>query len=245
MPLWKRVLRVSLVAAAILLIVVIVSLVPVGALLAPVVQFVRENGPLGVLVFSILYVTLVTCLFPFFIFALVSGYIWGFALGGLIAVTDSWCASMTSFSVCRVLLSRWMWKKLQHNQKFEIMQRILRKKGWKAVIMLRLNWIFPFAFCNYGFGLTQIEFMPYSFASLIGLMPETLFYVFLGSSVAANLDAVLKGDVSGGPVQVVAIVASVVLAIAIGLYFKRLAQKEMEALSKEEARQGTGAPSTL
>jgi uncharacterized membrane protein YdjX (TVP38/TMEM64 family) len=49
-----------------------------------------------------------------------------------------------------------------------------------VVLLLRLSPIVPFGFANYAMGLTSVGFGPYVLASVLGMLPGTFLYVYLG-----------------------------------------------------------------
>jgi uncharacterized membrane protein YdjX (TVP38/TMEM64 family) len=69
----------------------------------------------------------------------------------------------------------------------------LGREGFK-IVLLRLSPVFPFNFLNYALGLTNVSFGKYAFASLIGMLPGGLMYVYFGSA-AGSLADVAAGKV--------------------------------------------------
>ena len=56
-----------------------------------------------------------------------------------------------------------------------------RSQSWQVAILLRLNALVPFNFQNYFFGATDIGLVPYTITTLLGIMPFTAMYVYLGT----------------------------------------------------------------
>src|SRR5262245_4481719 len=50
-------------------------------------------------------------------------------------------------------------------------------------LLTRLSLVFPFTLLNYAFGLTRVKLSHYVVAFWVGMMPGTVMYVSLGSSV--------------------------------------------------------------
>jgi len=65
-------------------------------------------------------------------------------------------------------------------------------EGWRIVALLRFASPTPSSVQNYVFGVTRIGFWPYTLASLVFIIPQTVFYVYLGS-VGRSL---LLGDIA-------------------------------------------------
>ena len=80
-------------------------------------------------------------------------------------------------------------KKIASYEKFKPLENLdqaVASEGLKIVLLLRLSAIFPFTFLNYALGLTKISFKDFLLASIIGMFPGTLLYVYLGS-LARNI----------------------------------------------------------
>ena len=63
-------------------------------------------------------------------------------------------------------------------------------KAGRSSALLRLSPVFPFTLLNYALGVTRVTWRDYALASLIGMMPGTCLYVYLGHAIG---DAVLTG----------------------------------------------------
>ena len=50
----------------------------------------------------------------------------------------------------------------------------------RLVVLLRLNPFIPAVLKNYGFGITEISFKQYAWATLIGQLPLVSLYTYLG-----------------------------------------------------------------
>ncbi len=59
------------------------------------------------------------------------------------------------------------------------------------VLAVRFAPISPFNVVNFLFGLTGIDWLPYTYATFIGIIPGTLAYTWLGSS---SIQALAGGD---------------------------------------------------
>jgi uncharacterized membrane protein YdjX (TVP38/TMEM64 family) len=58
-------------------------------------------------------------------------------------------------------------------------------QGFRVVLLLRLSPLFPFNLLNYALGLTRVRLRDFVLASLPGMLPGTLLYVYLGSLVTS------------------------------------------------------------
>src|SRR5260370_29111326 len=88
--------------------------------------------------------------------------------------------------------------------------------GFKIVLLTRLSPLFPFTLLNYAFGLTKVRFRDYVLASWIGMLPGTVMYVYLGSTVKELADGA-AGNLDGRPVPLVAFVVRPSVAVSCPL----------------------------
>ncbi|HEY3151098.1 MAG TPA: VTT domain-containing protein [Candidatus Binatia bacterium] len=80
------------------------------------------------------------------------------------------------------------------NPKFRSLDQAIGKQGFKMVLLARLSPIFPFVLLNYFLGLTAVRTGAYILANLLGMLPATLLFVYIG---AAARDAIAgQTDVS-------------------------------------------------
>ena len=62
--------------------------------------------------------------------------------------------------------------------------RAIPEDGFHAVLLVRLIPNVPFDLQNYGLGLSRVRFGPYALATILGLIPVTFAFVYLGDSLA-------------------------------------------------------------
>ena len=62
------------------------------------------------------------------------------------------------------------------------------------MLLTRLSPVFPYNLLGYLYGITNVKFRDYFFASWIGMLPGTVMFVYFGS-VAGSLAKVAAGEV--------------------------------------------------
>ena len=92
-------------------------------------------------------------------------------------------AFLAARKLARDRVARWLAAK----PSFAAVDRAVAAEGWKIVLLTRLTPIFPFTFLNYAYGVTAVSFPAYAVASAVGILPGSLFYIYLGSSVAQTI----------------------------------------------------------
>lgn len=122
----------------------------------------------------------------------------------------------------------------------------LDEKGFRIMLLLRLSPIMPFNIVNYAAGTSSMSFTSYTLA-LLGLLPGTILFVFIGGSAGAITDMNANGI---DPAQVSGIASGVLfgmLAMLLTTYYTRMELKKItERRSSEIAtRQALEISQTL
>ena len=68
--------------------------------------------------------------------------------------------------------------------------------GFNFVIFVRLVPLFPFNGLNYACGLVPLKMKDYILGSMIGMLPGTFAYVYLGATGCQLIDSVIQGKTS-------------------------------------------------
>lgn len=135
------------------------------------------------IVFGIAAILMVPCL-PLTIFA-------GFAFGMMNGLISVWIGiaigAAFGFLFARYVARNAVSEKLGRNARFRAIDGAIAKEGWKIVGLLRMCPV-PFGITNYLYGLTAIRFWPYMAATMIGLLPPNIAFVYLGAFGKRTLD---------------------------------------------------------
>ena len=112
----------------------------------------------------------------------------------------------------------------------------IKTEGLKVVILLRLCPLVPFTYFNYVMGITSVSFFDYAVGS-IGMIPGTIVYVFVGTTIGSIQDAA-SGNYDAGPAGLILLIVGSILACVAIIYvsivvlslFFLLASQEVESL---------------
>ena len=112
--------------------------------------------------------------------SVVFGWIFGFLQAVSMVVIGLTIAAVASFLVSRFLvreavLKRWesLIKKLDRN---------LEKDAAFYLVMMRVAHV-PFSFVNYGAGVTKAKLKTFVWTTIVGLIPGTMIFVFVGTRI--------------------------------------------------------------
>ena len=73
-----------------------------------------------------------------------------------------------------------------------MIDRAIGYEGWKIVGLLRLCPL-PFGVTNYAYGLTAIDFWHYLAATIVGVLPSTVIFAYMGAVGMQSLEAMAAG----------------------------------------------------
>lgn len=196
--------RLALTTAVIVTLVAVALLVPVPTAVQ-LRDWAQTLGPWFPLAFLTAH-TMVTVLpFPRTAFTLAAGLLFGPWLGIVLAVSASALSAVTALILMRVF--GWQLSRVVRHPRMHSLDARLRERGWPAVVSLRLIPAIPFSVINYAAGASAVRLLPYTVATLIGLLPGTAAVVVLGDA--------LTGDVSPQLFAVSACTAAVGVALLV------------------------------
>ncbi len=181
-------------------------------------EWSAQLGFAGALIYGVVFgvaaILMVPCL-PLTIFA-------GFAFGmfsGLVAVWIGIAIGAAfGFLFARYVAREVVSQKFAQNARFRSIDGAIAKEGWKIVGLLRMCPV-PFGITNYLYGLTAIRFWPYMAATMIGLLPPNIAFVYLGAFGKRTLDGPRH------PLEFVLGGLALVALLGVMIILRRIAQR--------------------
>jgi len=189
-------------------------------------------GPVGAVVFVLIYGVATTVALPASVLTVAAGALFGSVMGVALVSVGATLGAAGAFALARWLardaVSRW----LEGNEKFRKLDAMTERHGAIIVAITRLVPIFPFNLLNYGFGLTRVPFGTYLFWSWLCMLPGTVLYV-------VGADAFTQGLAEGRVPW--ALVGALAVALAILVLLVRFARRK---LAEREAAPPSGGAAT-
>ena len=189
-------------------------------------------GPLGAVVFVLIYGVATTVALPASVLTVAAGAMFGSVLGVVLVSVGSTLGAAGAFALARWLardsVSRW----LAGNEKFRQLDALTERHGAIIVALTRLVPIFPFNLLNYGFGLTRVPFGTYLFWSWLCMLPGTVLYVVGADAFTRGL---AEGRMPWALLGALA-VALVVLVLLVRYARRTLAEREAAVKTPEAAK---------
>jgi len=177
--------------------------------------------------FFALFVAGIVLFAPGSAFTLAAGVAYGMWLGLALSVTATMVAAVIHFAIARHLLQGVVRRRLADRRPFEILDRAVSRDGWKVVGLTRLSAIIPGAVQNCLYAITSVRFRTFVLASIVGLVPPTLFFAAAGSTGRDLLGAGGMGAAGVTPFGIRA-AALGALALAVALLVRR-ARRELRS----------------
>ncbi|SDZ83020.1 TVP38/TMEM64 family protein [Microbulbifer marinus] len=195
-------------------------------------QWMEARGWKATLWFILVIALAIVVLAPGVIFTMGAGFVFGVVKGTLLVVAGTVLGATIAFLIARYLFgerpSRWIMSHI----KPPTIGEVIRKEGWRMIMLTRLVPLFPFKLSNYFFGLTPVRLRDFVIGNAIGIVPITLHNVYIGS-IAADLTTLGQLD-ERTPVQWTFYGIGFVLAVIAVIGLTRMARRALKKKIESE-----------
>lgn len=147
-------------------------------------EWILSFGLFAPVIFILIYSVRPLILFPASILSLAAGLAFGALWGTIYTVIGATGGAILAFYLARLLGSKYV--KAKWKGKGEVIEKQLKKNGFLYVLLLRLIPLFNFDMISYLSGMSKVRFSHFLVATVIGIIPGTFAYNFLGSSLLAS-----------------------------------------------------------
>ncbi|MCG5433542.1 TVP38/TMEM64 family protein [Mycobacterium sp. MYCO198283] len=212
--------RLAAIALAVVAVVAVAVVVPLPTALQ-LRDWATSVGPWFPVAFFLVHVAVTVFPVPRTAFTLAGGLLFGPLLGVTIAVAASTVSAVIALLAIR--FAGWQFSRVANHPSLGSLDRWMSRRGWSAVLSLRLIAPVPFAVINYAAAASSVRLLPYVLATVAGLIPGTAAFVLLGDAVTGHVDPLL-----------------VAVSIAIGSVGVAILAHEVRAQRRRRAQ--TGAP---
>jgi uncharacterized membrane protein YdjX (TVP38/TMEM64 family) len=180
--------RIAVMAVAIVILVAVALLVPVPTAVQ-LRDWATSVGPWFPLAFLAAHILITVFPFPRTVFTLAAGLLFGPMLGVALAVVASTLSAVIALLLIRA--AGWQLNRLLRHPRIDSLDDRLRQRGWPTVVSMRLIPAVPFSVLNYAAGVSAVRPLPYTLATLAGLLPGTTAVVILGDALTGNVSPLL------------------------------------------------------
>ncbi len=144
-------------------------------------QLIEVLGPFGAIAFVLLYIVLTILFVPGTIPSVAAGALFGPLWGTLLTLAGAILGAAAAFEIARALGRERV--RARMGKRTEVADRWVHDQGLLGVIALRLIPAVPFNALNYAFGLSSVARRSYLVGTAVGIVPGTIAFVVLGSSL--------------------------------------------------------------
>tara|TARA_B110000091_G_C13675986_1_gene415768 strand:- start:3 stop:695 length:693 start_codon:yes stop_codon:yes gene_type:complete len=209
------------------------------------VQWVALNPALGAVVTALVYAIACVMFVPGSIltlgagasFAAALGFSLGVLVGSISVFVGAALGATLAFFLGRYMLYNIVQEKLI--QKFELMQAIdaaILEVPLTVMVLLRLSPVIPFNALNYIMSGTNIPSKAY-IIGLLGMLPATVAYVFVGASLHAAATSGVHGNTANTVLFVVGGVTAFVAVVLISYFAKKNLNSKLQNTATGEEGQ--------
>lgn len=151
-------------------------------------EWVDESGIFGVAVFGAIYVVATLALLPAAVLNVAAGALFGLAWGVGVVMSAAMVSAIAAFLIARHLLRERIRAHYTRDGTPAAIDKALRSEGWRAVALLRLSPVIPFALKSYLFGVSRVRMRDYVIGTFLGKLPGTILLTALGTTGRAAMD---------------------------------------------------------
>jgi len=203
-------------------------------------NYVRSFGSVGPLVVILAYIICTVLFIPGSAVTIGAGTLFGLKTGFLVVVIGANLGALCSFLLARTFLREKVTRWADGNPKFRSLDQAISQHGFKMVLLTRLSPVFPFVLLNYFLGLTAVRTRAYVLANLIGMLPATFLFVYIG---AAARDAIAgQMETSASVYQQILKYVGLLATVAVVVMVTRIARKALR--EAERTQEGGASPGT-
>lgn len=205
---------------------------PVGEWLKHLQGRIEGLGPIAPVAYVVLYVATTVLLIPGSLLTIGAAGIFSFWKALAVVVAGANLGALGAFGLTRTFLRERVARWAEANPKFAALDRAIGREGFKMVLLARLSPVFPFNLLNYLLGLTTVRTGSYVLANLIGMLPGTFLYVYVGATAR---DAVSGGAGNLGAWKLVLRIVGLLATVAVVALVTNIARRAMAQAEKENS----------
>jgi len=192
-----------------------IMFLPISHWLDSLREQIAALGWFAPVAFVIIYIVCTVLLIPGSALTIGAGALFGLLWGTLLAVIGSNLGAFLAYLLAKTVMRRRVEGWALNSPRFASVNEAVSRDGLKMVLLLRLSPVFPFTLLNYLIGLTRVSPAQFVVGSLLGMLPGTVAFVYIGSIPAAVAGA--SGGAEGVRLafQIIGFLATVVLTVII------------------------------
>ena len=141
-------------------------------------------------------------------------------------------AATAAFLLGRTALRPWVSRRAARSKRLAAIDAALGSSGLKLILLLRLSPLIPFSLFNYAAGLSRVRLRDFVLGSLLGMLPLTAAFVYVGSLVAQPAALGAASAAPGTPATVALYWIGLGATVVVLVLVTRIARRALAALEK-------------
>lgn len=180
--------RIVMIVATMVILVSVALVVPLPTAME-LRDWATSVGPWFPVAFLLAHIVVTVLPFPRTALTLAAGLLFGPAVGMAVAVGASTASAVIALALVRA--TGWQLRRLVQHHAMDTLDARLRARGWPAILALRLIPAVPFSVLNYAAGASAVRMVPFTVATVLGLLPGSAAVVLLGDALTGDVNPLL------------------------------------------------------
>lgn len=194
-------------------------------------HWIERAGVTGLLAYVFVYVLGTVLFLPPGILNIAAGLIFGPVVGAVLALLANVLSAIVAFLVSRHVARSWVARLVARRRRLLAVDRAVEKGGLKVVLLLRMSPVSPFSILNYAFGMSRVRARDYVLGSMLGTVPGTVLYVYIGSLLTSMVQIFSTGAAATS--KTIFLWVGLIATVAAFSIVARLAKAELKRLAAE------------
>jgi uncharacterized membrane protein YdjX (TVP38/TMEM64 family) len=185
----------------------------------PLIEWLRSFGdlsPTSGLIMTLVFVVAAFVFVPRTFLSLGVGGLYGLQAIPIILLSAT-LGSVLAFLIARHLFADRLQRRVDQHPQLRAIANAIDSESWRLVALLRFASPVPNSVQNYVFGLTRIRLWPYTLATFVFTIPQTLLYVYIG----AVGRSILLEDLSSPLSRILMVISALCVASVFFLIWRK------------------------
>ena len=164
-----------------------------GTIFETAATWSRERPVAGALTYIVVVGVATVAFLPGSVSMMLGGFLFGTMLGSMYALVGIALGAQLAFFAGRMLGRSWIEQRLHDNERMRAIDSAIHEQAFTIVLLTRLALLIPFNILNYIYGITAVRPLTYFRATVAGMLPVVVLYVYIGS-LARNVGQIMSGE---------------------------------------------------
>ena len=188
---------------------------------------IRNLGPSGMILFTLLYVACAVTLAPAFFLTVAAGAIYGVWRGSALVFLAATLGACVVYAIAHRLAGTRLLTPLMKSRRIQVVRRAVSGRDARIQFLLRLSPIVPYVLLNYALGLSRVSFRDF-FVACLGMIPAIIMYAYYGKVVGDVAKLAAGVAPPHGPEYYVMLGVGVAATLVASMMITRAARRAIE-----------------